>query len=68
MFNQSGSLYGNIDSENGGITILPAYQNKLSLEVSFEKHYPIVNLMEGNKKLFQIVLRPEQLLSLEHKK
>ena len=24
--------------------------------------------MEGNKKLFQIVLRPEQLLSLEHKK
>ena len=68
MFNQSGSLYGNIDSENGEITILPAYQNKLSLEVSFEKHYPIVNLMEGNKKLFQIVLRPEQLLSLEHKK
>lgn len=68
MFSPSGSLYGNIDSTNGQITILPAYQTKLNLEVSFEKHYPIVNLMDGNKKLFQILLKPEELLGLEIKK
>lgn len=65
MYSQSGTLYGNINAENGEISILPAFKDKLSLEVSFEKHYPIVNLMQEGEKHFEIMLKPEQLINLK---
>ncbi|MDO4713777.1 MAG: hypothetical protein Q4B28_03910 [bacterium] len=68
MYSQDGKLLGTVNAENGEILIEKAYTNQLHLSVSFEKHHPIIKLMQGNKMLFDVTLSPEKILGLEVKK
>lgn len=64
LYNAKWTQLWTINAENGEIKIDPKYQKDHSLEISFTKHYPVIHLMNGNKKVFEMLLSPAELIKL----
>lgn len=62
MYSQDGKRLGTVNAENGEILIEKTYQKSLHLNVSFEKHYPVIKVMQNDKVLFDVTLSPEKIL------
>ena len=65
LYGTKGNLFGKVNAQNGEITFEPWYQNKLQLEVVFEKWYPSIKVKENGISIFDILLTAKELKSIQ---
>ena len=65
LYGTKGNLFGKVNAQNGEITFEPWYQNKLQLEVVFEKWYPTIKVKENGISIFDILLTAKELKSIQ---
>ncbi len=65
LYATKGNLFGKVNAQNGEITFEPWYQNKLQLEVVFEKWYPTIKVKENGISIFDILLTAKELKSIQ---
>ncbi len=65
LYTQDKKLIATVNGQNGEIKIQPTYQKTTELKVSFSKGYPVVNVIQNNKLLFEVILKSENLIQKE---
>ena len=63
LYTENKKLIATVNGQNGEIKIQPAFQKTTNLKVSFSKGYPIVNVIQNWKILFEIILQSEALIN-----
>lgn len=62
LYSADGKKYGTVNAENGEIKIDDTYTKSIQISVPFNKGYPVIQINENEKKLFEVILKAEKLI------
>ena len=64
LYSISGDVVAKINPNNWKITVMPGFQNTISIKLDYSPKIPVVKVMEWNKVLFRVIFSSENLVEL----
>ena len=64
LYSISGDIVAKINPENWKITILPGFENIITIKLDYSPGVPIIKVMEWNNALFWVIYSSRELVSL----